>query len=38
MRAAHGGGAVEITDPRSENPNLFGNRQWTLSFQGGVRS
>lgn len=28
--------AADISDPSDENPNLIGNRQWTLSFEGGV--
>lgn len=28
--------AFDITDPKDENPGIVGNRQWTLSFEGGV--
>ncbi len=28
--------AADLNDPKDENPNLVGNRQWTLSFEGGV--
>jgi hypothetical protein len=28
--------AFDINEPKDENPNLIGNRQWTLSFEGGV--
>jgi hypothetical protein len=28
--------AFDLTDPRDENPDLAGARQWTLSFEGGV--
>jgi len=28
--------AFDITEPKDENPFLVGNRQWTLSFEGGV--
>jgi hypothetical protein len=28
--------AFDLTDPRDENPQLVGKRQWTLSFEGGV--
>lgn len=28
--------SFDITDPKDENPFLVGNRQWTLSFEGGV--
>jgi hypothetical protein len=28
--------AFDLTDPRDENPNLVGARQWTLSFEGGL--
>ena len=28
--------AFDINQPKDENPNLTGNRQWTLSFEGGV--
>lgn len=28
--------AVDINEPKDENPNLVGSRQWTLSFEGGV--
>jgi hypothetical protein len=28
--------AFDINDPKDENPNLVGSRQWTLSFEGGV--
>lgn len=27
--------AFDINDPKDENPNLVGSRQWTLSFEGG---
>lgn len=28
--------ALDLTNPSDENPNLVGQRQWTLSFEGGV--
>ncbi len=28
--------AFDITDPKDENPGIVGDRQWTLSFEGGV--
>lgn len=28
--------AVDINEPKDENPGLVGRRQWTLSFEGGV--
>jgi hypothetical protein len=28
--------AFDLTNPSDENPSLVGNRQWTLSFEGGV--
>jgi hypothetical protein len=28
--------AIDLTDPKDENPILVGKRQWTLSFEGGV--
>ncbi len=28
--------AFDINDPKDENPDLVGSRQWTLSFEGGV--
>lgn len=28
--------AADLTDPKDENPGLVGNRQWTISFEGGV--
>ncbi len=28
--------AMDLTDPKSENPGIVGARQWTLSFEGGV--
>jgi hypothetical protein len=28
--------AVDLTDPKDENPGIVGARQWTLSFEGGV--
>jgi hypothetical protein len=28
--------AFEIPDPKEENPQLVGSRQWTLSFEGGL--
>lgn len=29
--------AFDITDPKDENPQVVGPRQWTLSLEGGVR-
>lgn len=28
--------AIDLSDPKDENPQLVGKRQWTLSFEGGV--
>jgi hypothetical protein len=28
--------AVDLTDPKNENPGIVGSRQWTLSLEGGV--
>ena len=28
--------AFDLTDPKDENPQLVGSRQWTLSIEGGV--
>jgi hypothetical protein len=28
--------AFDVSDPKDENPDLVGSRQWTLSFEGGV--
>jgi hypothetical protein len=28
--------AMDINEPKDENPGLVGRRQWTLSFEGGV--